>query len=135
EGGLVPIQVQEPAKQQVVVQLLAEHPLAAHRIQRHQQGGFQQSLRRDRWPTHLTVHLLKQRKELFECDLRQRFDQSDRMVGRDPLLRINQRQHRGLWPIVSPHLPLPPQPHWPPSTIPTPNHSSIPSARSFSTSC
>src|ERR1700728_1336912 len=36
------------------------------------------------------------------------------MVKRHPLLRVNQRQHRGLWPIVSPHLPLPPQPHWSP---------------------
>lgn len=34
EGRLVPVQVEEPAKQQVIVQLLAEHPLAAHRIQR-----------------------------------------------------------------------------------------------------
>jgi hypothetical protein len=80
------------------------------------------------------LHLLEQRRELWECDLGQRLDQSDRMVGRHSLLRIYPRQHRGLWPIVSPQLPLPPQPHWPRSTIPTPNHSSIPSARPFSTS-
>jgi len=59
EGGLVPVQVEELAKQQVIVQLLAEHPLAAHRIQRHQQRGLQQSLRRDRGSTHFTVHLLE----------------------------------------------------------------------------
>src|SRR5271163_779509 len=56
------------------------------------------------------------------------------MVGRHSLLRVNQRKHRALWPIVSPHLPLPPQPHWPRFTIPTPNHSSISSASPFSTS-
>jgi hypothetical protein len=36
--------------------------------------------------------------------------QPHRMVGRNPLLRVDQGQHRGLWPIVSAHLPLPPQP-------------------------
>jgi len=29
------------------------------------------------------------------------------MVFRHSLLRVNQRKHRALWPIVSPHLPLP----------------------------
>jgi hypothetical protein len=32
------------------------------------------------------------------------------MVGRHALLSTHQRQHRGLRPIISPHLPLPPQP-------------------------
>src|SRR5580700_1185706 len=135
EAGLVPVHIQEPAEQKVVVQLLTKHPLAAHRIQRHQQRGFQQPLRRDRGPAHFAVHLLEQRRELFEGDFSQRLDQSYRMVGRDPLLGVHQRQHRRLWPIMSPHLPLPPQSHWPISTIPMQIHRSITSQRNFSTAC
>src|SRR5208282_5181592 len=131
EARFVPVQIQEPAEQQVIIQLLAEHSLAAHCIKRHQQRGFQQSLRRDRGPAYLTVHLLEQRREFFERYPSQRLDQSNRMVGWYPLLRVNHCQHRSLWPIMSTHLPLPPQPNCPRSTIQMQNHPSIPIQQEF----
>jgi hypothetical protein len=57
-----------------------------------------------------TVHLLEQRREFLERRLRQQLNSPDRMVARHPLLRIHQRQHRRLWPIVSPHPPPPLKP-------------------------
>src|SRR5208282_452558 len=131
EARFVPVQIQEPAEQQVIIQLLAEHSLAAHCIKRHQQRGFQQSLRRDRGPAYLTVHLLEHRREFFERYPSQRLDQSNRMVGGYPLLRVNHCQHRSLWPIMSTHLPLPPQPNCPRSTIQMQNHPSIPIQQEF----
>src|ERR1019366_4223919 len=65
EARLVPVHIQEPPEQKVVIQLLAKHPLATHRIERHQERGFQQPLRRDRRAAHFTVHLLEQRREFF----------------------------------------------------------------------
>jgi hypothetical protein len=53
----------------------------------------------------------------------------------DPFLGVNQSQHRALWPIKSPHLTPPPQPHSPLSTIPTNFDRSIPSVKYFSTAC
>jgi hypothetical protein len=84
---------------------------------------------------HFTVHLLEQRREFFECHFSQFLDQSDRMVRRNPLLGVHQRQHGSLWPIMSPHLPLPPQPHRRHSTVPMQNHRSIRPQRHFSTAC
>jgi hypothetical protein len=44
EALLGSVHVQEPPEQQVVVELLAEEPLAPHAVERHQQRGFQQPL-------------------------------------------------------------------------------------------
>src|SRR6266404_5124700 len=44
EARLVQLQIQEPAEQQVIVELLAQQPLTAHRVERHQQRGFEQAL-------------------------------------------------------------------------------------------
>src|ERR1700680_2460712 len=56
EARIVPVQVQEPAEQQVVVQLLTEHPLTAHRVERHQERSFQQPLWRvEGRPTSLYI--------------------------------------------------------------------------------
>jgi MFS family permease len=49
EARLIQLQVQEPAKQKVVVELLAQQPLAAHRMQRHQQGRLQPGLPPLQW--------------------------------------------------------------------------------------
>ena len=135
EARLVPVHIQEPAEQKIVVQLLAQQPLAAYCVKRHQERGFQQALRRDRGPADLTVRLLEQRREFLERHFRQRLNPPERMVARHPLLRIYQRQHRRLWPIVSPHPPLPPQTRWPPFTLPFYADLSIQSRRDFSTPC
>ena len=63
EARLGHVHVEEPAKQQVVVELLAELPLAAHRVQRHQQRRLQQPLGRDRRPPACRVHRVERRRE------------------------------------------------------------------------
>ncbi len=47
---IVRVEADEPAEEQVVVQLLHEHPLRADAVDRLQQQGQQQLLRRDGWP-------------------------------------------------------------------------------------
>jgi hypothetical protein len=108
EAGLVHLRIQEPAEQQVVVELLAKQPLAAHRVQRHQQRGFQQPLGRQRRSPHRAVHLIEHRRKFLERSLGQGFDAPQRMVLRDPLLRIDHHQHRPLPLIFTAHPPLPP---------------------------
>src|SRR6266852_5192908 len=86
EARLVHLQIQKPAEQKVVVELLAKQPLAAHRLQRHQQRGFQQPLRRNRRPSYRAVQL------------------------------IEHHQHRPLPPLLTAHPPLPPPPRLPTQT-------------------
>src|SRR4030095_5769079 len=56
EGVLVESQVEEEAKEEIVLQALAELPLAAHAVERDEQAALKQHLGRDRGPTPLTVH-------------------------------------------------------------------------------
>lgn len=60
----------------------------AHPVQHYRQRGFQQPLPRNRGPSHFTVHLCEQRRELVERHLGQRLDRPDRMVGLFALLRV-----------------------------------------------
>ena len=53
---VIHVQADKPAEQQVVVQLLHQHPLAANRVQHLQQQGPQQLLRRNRRPPDRRVH-------------------------------------------------------------------------------
>ena len=64
EARLGRIHIEEPAEQQVVVELLAEHPFAAHRISAISSEALQQSLGRDRRPPDRAVHLIEQRRKL-----------------------------------------------------------------------
>ena len=57
--GIVDAEPDEPAEQQVVVDLLHQLPLGAHRVERLQQRGAQQTLRRDRLPPRALVELGK----------------------------------------------------------------------------
>ena len=98
EAGLEEIHIQEPAKQQVVGQLLAESPLAPNGVQADQQAGFEQPFG---WNggTTLTVggvHLIEQRRKLHQGSVGETFDGPQRMIARDQRLRVNERQHAGL---------------------------------------
>jgi len=55
--GIVGIEANEPAEQQVVVQMLDQHPLRADAIDRLKQQGQQQLLGRNRGATALGVEL------------------------------------------------------------------------------
>jgi hypothetical protein len=56
------VHVEEPAEEQVVVELLAELSLAANRVQRDQQHRRKKPLWRDRGPTALRVHGVQDRR-------------------------------------------------------------------------
>ena len=82
EGRLLQVHVEEPAKQDVVIEHLAEQPVRAHRIQRNQKTGLQQPLRRDRGPPRRAVHLLEGPRELHQGLVAEPLDGPQRMRGR-----------------------------------------------------
>lgn len=87
EHGHVPDRVvdpepNEPAEQQVVVQLLHQLPLGADRVERLQQERPQQLLRRDRGPPVQRVEPLKLRRQTGQHAVDQRQDRPQRMSGR-----------------------------------------------------
>ena len=53
---IIQAQTDEPAEQQVVVQLLHQLPLTSDRVQRLEQEGTQQLLWQDRGPTEVHIH-------------------------------------------------------------------------------
>src|SRR5262249_36841630 len=55
------VHVQEPAKQQVVTELLAQQPLAAHRVECHQHHRLEQPLGWNRRTTNRAVHRVEGR--------------------------------------------------------------------------
>ena len=79
-------QSDEPAEQQIVVELLHQLPFRAHRVKRLQQQRPQQSLRRDRWPTVARVQLVEVPRQSGQRRVGQRADRSQRMIRRYPPL-------------------------------------------------
>src|SRR6266851_421337 len=103
EAGLDQIHPQEPAEQEVVIKLLAEGSLAAHRVQTDQQRGLQQSLGRDGCTPYLGVHLVERRRQDRQCFICQAPDGAQRMVQRNPCLHVDKRQHAHLRVLRSAH--------------------------------
>ena len=108
EARLGHIHIEEPAEQQVVVQLLAEQPFAAHRVERHQQRGLQQPLGRDRRPSDRAVHLIEQRRKLPERHVGEFLDPPQWMLLGHPIARLHHHQHHPLPPLFTSHPPPPP---------------------------
>jgi site-specific DNA recombinase len=96
EAGLHQTHVEEPAPKQVVVELLAEGPLAAHRVQADQQTGFQQPLRWDRRPTASAIHRVERRRQRGQRSIGETFDGSQWMARWNSLVQIHERQHARL---------------------------------------
>src|SRR5438874_10763201 len=96
EAWLHELHVQEPTKQQVVVQFLAKGPLAAHRVQRDQQRSFEQPLRRNRRSASLGIHLVEPRRQLRQYLVSQSLDRAQRVIVRNALCQIDKRQHERL---------------------------------------
>lgn len=76
--------------------VLAEQPLAAHRVQGHEQGRLQQALRRDAVAASPAVHRVEHRGELDQRLVRERLHRAQRMVLGHALLGGSKAQHRGL---------------------------------------
>ena len=84
--GVVDAEPHEPAKQQVVVDLLHQLPLGPYRVECLQQRGPQQPFRRDRLPPRAFVEPLE---IAIECDqnvIDDGFDHAQRMLRRHPPL-------------------------------------------------
>ena len=81
-------QSDEPAEQQIVVELLHQLPFRAHRVKRLQQQRPQQSLRRDRWPTVARVQLVEVPRQSGQRRVGQRADRSQRTNQSRPASRI-----------------------------------------------
>src|SRR5580704_749228 len=100
---LVHLHPHKPPKQQVVLQLLDQHALAAYGIEDLQQQRPKQPLGRYRWPPHVGVQLRKLRRHFLQNLIYHLADRSQRMVRRDSLLRRNVAEHSFLLIIIAAH--------------------------------
>ena len=100
-------QAHEPAKEQVVIELLHELPLAADRVEELEQQRTQQLLGRDGGPAGLGVQPGELRGQLAKGLVDHRADRPQGMVGRHALLGPAVAEHRVRMPIVAAHAHLP----------------------------
>ena len=103
KGPVIDRETEEPLEQQVVVQSLTELSLGTDRVQRHQHRCFQQLLGWHRRPTAAGVHRFELVFELGEYEIDNLTDPTDRMPGRDQILRTQRRQHRQLPNLFATH--------------------------------
>jgi hypothetical protein len=94
---------QEPAEEKVVVQLFHQLPLAAHRVQRLQQQGTHQLLRRDRRPPAPGIERVEVLRHPRQSLIHHPPDRPQRMVLRNPILRTHITEHTQLLLIVASH--------------------------------
>src|SRR5439155_7126265 len=97
------LHVQKPAKQQIVVQLLAKLPLASHRVKRDQQQRLQDLLGSHRGPSHCGIHSIKNPRQFQKLLIRHCLDFSERMIGQNTPFYRDQSQHACLFVLRSPH--------------------------------
>src|ERR1700693_3920635 len=100
---LVHLHPHKPPKQQVVLQLLDQHSLAAYGIEDLPQQRPKQPLGRYRWPPYVRVQLRKPRRHLFQNLIHHLADRSPRMILRDSLLWRNVAEHSFLLIVVAAH--------------------------------
>ena len=101
-------QADKPAEQQVVVDLLHQHPLGAHREEGLQQRRPQQHLGRDPRPAHRRVQRLEAPVQRRQSLIRQPADRPQRVIRRNALLQPHVGE-QPIRPIVPPaHAKSPP---------------------------
>ena len=108
ERGRVPdlfVQVQshKPAKQNTVIDLLHQQPLAANRIQHLQQLRPQQLLRRNRRSAGARVHAVESSRQLGKYFVHHHPDRPQRMIFPHPRFRRQITEHLTLLMIYAPH--------------------------------
>jgi hypothetical protein len=84
--GVIHTQADEPAEQQVVLQLLHQQPFAADGVQRLQQQRPEQLLGWDRRPPNVGVQTVKAGRQPCEHRVGHLANRAQRMVGRDPFV-------------------------------------------------
>ena len=96
-------QADEPAKQQVVAQLLAQLPLASHRVEHLQQQGPDQLLRGDRVATGVRIHRVKPRIKRNQGIVHQQSNGPQRMISRDKVVQLRYREQAFLHRVGTAH--------------------------------
>jgi len=87
EDRLIQTHVQNPAEEDVVVQLLTEEPPAPEGEQGDQPRALQQPLRRNRRTPHLAIQLVEDRRQRSQDLVREGLDGSQRMGCGNPRFR------------------------------------------------
>jgi hypothetical protein len=96
KARFIAVHVEEPAEQQIVVELLTKQPITADTIKCHQQRSLEQPLGRNRRSPGVAVHSAQQPGQFDQRRVSQGLNPAQRMIGRHPLFRRSQTQHRGL---------------------------------------
>jgi hypothetical protein len=102
---LIGAQAYKPPKQQVVVELLRQPPLAANGLQQLQQQRSRQPQGRDRGPTGRPVQGGGAGRELDQNPIEQRPDGAVRMIGGDLLFDIDESEQNYPSEFWAPHSP------------------------------
>jgi hypothetical protein len=101
--GFVHIHADEPAEQDVVVELLHQQPLTPDRIEDLQQLRPQQALWRHRGSADLRIQPVEVRRHRPQDTIHERPDGAQRMVTRHTLLGRHVAEHRVGLTIISTH--------------------------------
>jgi site-specific DNA recombinase len=96
EAGLQQAHIQKPTKEEVVIEFLAEGPLAADRVQRNQQRRLEQSFGRNRWSPTSAIHLVEDGRQFNQGAIGELFDHPQRMFRWHALFQVHNCQHRRL---------------------------------------
>ena len=100
---LVRVQTDKPPEQQVVLQLLHQHPLTADRVQNLQQQGSQQLLGRYRRASERHIHPMEHRRQCLQGNIRHQADCPQWMIRRHSIFRRKIAEHRTLLNVFSAH--------------------------------
>jgi len=112
---IIHAQPDEPAIQQIGIELLHQLPLRTDRIEGLKQQRSQQSLRRNRRSAAVRIGLGKIAIERRQDFIHNLAYQTQRMLGPDPLLKVHIRKQltspnrRWRWPMVSLYMELSPR--------------------------
>ncbi len=101
--GIVHAQPHEPTKQQVVLELFDQQPLAPHRVEPLQQQRAQQFLRGNRRAAHPRVQPLELWGQPLENRIRHAANGAQRVVRRHALLRRDVAEHPAGLSVVTAH--------------------------------
>jgi len=100
---LVHVHPDEPAKQQVVIQLLHQQALATNRIEDLKQLRAQQTLGRNRWPAHARVEPVELARHIPQDVIDQPANRAQRVILRHTLFSRHITKHRIGLTVVSSH--------------------------------
>jgi hypothetical protein len=92
KGAFVQVAIQKPQPEEIVGQLFAEQPLAAHGIKSHQDPALEQLLRGNGGAAFLGIELVKQAGKLGQHGVQPLFNAAQGMVGGDALVEADDAQ-------------------------------------------